>query len=186
MQQWFTKTIDRYTIQIIIFCIFVLVVYAFFNFFTRKSGSYTDYDETIKKLISLPFNPNAETTLKKPFSASGGTSKGELECKRCIEEITHKPFVKYRPDFLKNEITGKNLELDCYNDELKLAIEYNGIQHYEYTPVFHKNKDVFYNAKYRDKMKEELCRKHGVKLIVVPYTIKHQDIKRYIQEKLYT
>ena len=193
MQQWFIKTIDRYTVQIIIFCVFVLVVYAFFNFFTRKKGSYTDYDETIKKLIELPFNPNQFTDLKNPdiedrqFSKGPNEfqSKGEKECKRSVEEITQKPFDKCRPDFLKNEVTGKNLELDCYNEELKIAIEYNGIQHYEYTPIFHKTRDVFYNTKYRDKMKETLCRKNGVKLVVVPYTVKLQDIKSYIQEKLH-
>ena len=203
MQQWFTKTIDRYTRQIIIFCIFVLVVYAFFNFFTRKKGSYTDYDETIKTLIELPFNYNTpnvgarsvnnHTNIKTSFiedrsfskSSNEFQSKGEKECKKSIEEITRKPFSKHRPSFLRNEITGKNLELDCYNDELKLAIEYNGIQHYEYTPIFHKNKDVFYNTKYRDKMKETLCQQNGIKLIVVPYTVKLQDIKSYIQEKIH-
>lgn len=199
MQPWFTKTIDKYTRQIILLCVFFLFMFALFNFFTRKKGSYTNYDETIKTLFELPFTPKKSSAEggsreshkvpeNKSFSvnSNGVQSKGEQECKRVIEEITQKPFIKHRPDFLKNEITGKNLELDCYNDELELAIEYNGIQHYEYTPVFHKNKDSFYNTKYRDKMKETLCHKNGVKLIVVPYTVKLQDIKRYIQDHLDT
>lgn len=181
-------------------------MFALFNFFTRKKGTYTNYDETIKMLFELPFAPKkspAESHFVAPslgkdggrsaawentsFSVNSNAvqSKGEQECRRVIEEITQKPFTKHRPDFLKNEITGKNLELDCYNDELKLAIEYNGIQHYEYTPVFHKNRDSFYNTKYRDKMKASLCHENGVKLIVVPYTVKLQDIKRYIQDHLY-
>lgn len=192
MQQWFSKTIDKYTLKIIIFCVFVLVVYAFFNFFTRKKGSYTDYDQTIKTLFELPFNNNKYTNIKNSptidnhmsKASKDFQSKGEKECKRSVEEITQKHFTKHRPDFLKNEITGKNLELDCYNDELKLAIEYNGIQHYEYTPIFHKNRESFYNTKYRDKIKETLCRQKEVKLIVVPYTVKLQDIKKYIQEKI--
>lgn len=194
MQQWFTKTIDKYTRQIILFCVFLLFVFALFNFLTRRKGSYTNYDETIKALFELPFTPRKPVGLETPIfenrhfsvNSNGTQSKGEQECKRSIEEIMQKPFTKHRPDFLKNEVTGKNLELDCYNDELKLAIEYNGVQHYEYTPVFHKNKDSFYNTKYRDKMKETLCRKNGVTLIVVPYTVKLQDIKKYIQEKLYS
>jgi hypothetical protein len=187
MQQWFTKTIDKYTRQIILLCVFFLFMFALFNFFTRKKGSYTNYDETIKTLFELPFTPRKSSAESHKVAwglESTNSSKGEQECKRVIEEITQKHFIKHRPDFLKNEITGKNLELDCYNDELKLAIEYNGIQHYEYTPVFHKNKDSFYNTKYRDKMKETLCHENGVKLIVVPYTVKLQDIKRYIQDRL--
>lgn len=199
MHQWFAKTIDKYTKQIILFCIFLLIVFAFFNFFTRKKGSYTNYDETIKALFELPFNPKKyqdvfttendyesidEEENVNDMGLKGFQSKGETECKKSIESLTQKRFDKARPDFLKNEITGKNLELDCYNDELKIAIEYNGIQHYEYTPIFHKSRDAFYNTKYRDKMKEELCNKNNIKLIVVPYTVKLQDIKKYIQEKL--
>jgi len=193
MQEWFTKTIDKYTRQIILFCVFFLLMFALFNFLTRQKGSYTNYDETIKALFELPFAPKKSVSESREaawenrsFSANsnGIQSKGEQECKRVIEEITQKPFIKHRPDFLKNEITGKNLELDCYNDELKLAIEYNGIQHYEYTPVFHKTRDSFYNTKYRDKMKATLCHENGIKLIVVPYTVKLQDIKRYIQDHL--
>jgi hypothetical protein len=161
-------------------------MFALFNFLTRQKGSYTNYDETIKALFELPFAPKKPVSENRSFSvnSNGIQSKGEQECKRVIEEITQKPFIKHRPDFLKNEITGKNLELDCYNDELKLAIEYNGIQHYEYTPVFHKTRDSFYNTKYRDKMKVTLCHENGIKLIVVPYTVKLQDIKRYIQDHL--
>lgn len=184
MYQWFTKTIDKYTKQIIVFCVFLLVVFAFFNLLTNNKGSYTDYDETIKKLFELPLDFKKSNVKSYNTGSNEFQSKGERECKRSIEEITQKPFAKHRPNFLKNDITGKNLELDCYNDELKLAIEYNGIQHYEYTPIFHKNRDVFYNIKYRDKMKETLCREKGVKLIVVPYTVKLKDIKQYIQEKM--
>lgn len=185
MQQWFSKTIDKYTKQIILFCVFLLIVFAFYNFLTNNKGSYVNYDETIKLLFKLPFDPTSSSV--KSYNTGGGSefqSKGERECKRSIEEITHKPFTKHRPDFLKNEITGKNLELDCYNEELKLAIEYNGIQHYEYTPIFHKSKDVFYNTKYRDKMKDTLCRENGVKLIVVPYTVKLENIQQYILDKI--
>jgi hypothetical protein len=43
---------------------------------------------------------------------------------------------------------------------------------------------MFYNIKYRDKMKDTLCRENGVKLIVVPYTVKLDDIKQYILDKI--
>lgn len=116
-------------------------------------------------------------------------SKGEVECRRVLEEIFKRPFNKYRPDFLRNPVTSNgmdsnNLELDCYNSELQLAVEYNGIQHYKYIPYFHKTKDSFQNQKYRDYMKNEMCKKNGITLIEVPYTVKVPEIKSFLLNKL--
>lgn len=90
-------------------------------------------------------------------------------------------FVKVRPDFLKYPKTNRNLELDFYCEELKVAVEYNGRQHYEYIPFFHKN-DInnFDRQKRRDIFKRLACEKHGITLINVPYTIKNEDIYNYI------
>lgn len=115
-------------------------------------------------------------------------SKGEIECRKVLENIFNKPFDKSRPNFLRNPVTSSftdnNLELDCYNEELKLAVEYNGIQHYKYIPFFHKNKEAFQNQKYRDFMKKELCEKNGVVLIEVPNTVKIENIRSFLIEKL--
>lgn len=116
-------------------------------------------------------------------------SKGEIECRKVLEEIFRRPFNKERPNILRNPVTSdisfsNNLELDCYNSELKIAVEYNGIQHYKYIPYFHKTKDAFQNQKYRDYIKREICKKNGITLIEVPYTVKIPDIKSYIIEKL--
>ena len=107
-------------------------------------------------------------------------SSGERECRRVLQKIFNKPFNKCRPNFLSNPVTGDrfNLELDCYEHSLKLAIEYNGIQHYKYVPYFHKNKEAFYNQKYRDDMKRRICKENNINLIEVPYTIKLEHIKR--------
>jgi hypothetical protein len=116
-------------------------------------------------------------------------SKGEVECRRVLEEIFGVPFPKTRPDFLRNPITSNgvdsnNLEIDCYNDRLKLGVEYNGIQHYKYIPYFHKTKDSFHNQKYRDYVKNDICQKNGITLIEVPYTVKVPEIKSFILNKL--
>jgi hypothetical protein len=113
-------------------------------------------------------------------------SKGEMECRKCLVEIFGKPFNKSRPDFLRNPVTGGmyNLELDCYNEDLKLAVEYNGIQHYKYTPFFHKTQDSLLIQKYKDDMKKRICKENGIVLIEVPYTIKLDKIKEYIVSQL--
>ena len=111
-------------------------------------------------------------------------SKGELECRRFLETIFQVPFPKARPDFLRNPVTGNNLEIDCFNPTLKLGVEYNGQQHYSYTSFFHKNVEASTNQKYRDELKRRMCQENGINLIEVPYTIKLNDIGPFLQLKL--
>lgn len=112
-------------------------------------------------------------------------SKGEVECRRVLQKIFNKQFNKARPDFLSNPVTGGyNLELDCYNPELKLAVEYNGIQHYKYSPFFHKNNEAFLNQKYRDHMKREMCHNNDITLIEVPYDVNTERIEDFLISQL--
>ena len=96
-------------------------------------------------------------------------SKGERLCKRVIERISKRSYTKVRPNFLVNPKTNRNLELDLYNDTLEIAVEYNGIQHYEYTKRFHKTYGDFRRQQERDALKRQLCKDHGVFLIVVTF-----------------
>ena len=113
-------------------------------------------------------------------------SRGEKECRRVLQKIFNKPFNKCRPNFLNNPVTGGrfNLELDCYEESLQLACEYNGEQHYKYIPYFHKNKEAFLNQKYRDDMKRRLCRENKTNLIEVPNTVVFDDIESFIRQIL--
>ena len=113
-------------------------------------------------------------------------SSGEKECRRVLQKIFNKPFQKCRPDFLSNPVTGDrfNLELDCYEHSLKLAVEYNGAQHYKFIPYFHKNKEAFYNQKYRDDLKRRLCKENRINLIEVPNTVEVNQIEKYLRDKL--
>lgn len=108
-------------------------------------------------------------------------SKGELACKQAIEEIYNKPFYCVRPDFLKNPETKRNLELDLYNDELKIAVERNGIQHYKWPNYTGQTKEQFIEQVRRDEFKREKCDENGVYLITVPYTVEDCDVKDYIK-----
>ena len=113
-------------------------------------------------------------------------SKGEQLCKDVIQDIYQLPFYCVRPKFLKNPETGRNLELDLYNDQVKIAIEYNGIGHYKYPNPFHRTKEEFINQIRRDKFKVDMCDVNDVYLISVPYTIplNYSAIKEYILERL--
>ena len=114
-----------------------------------------------------------------PFEESG--SKGERFCRKYLENRFGKPFVKSRPEFLRHPKSGQHLELDCFNQELRLAVEYNGRQHYEFVPFFHRTIDDFRAMQERDAAKSELCRRYGVSLVVVPYSHLSQG---YLDAKL--
>jgi hypothetical protein len=110
--------------------------------------------------------------------------KMEELSRRTIEALTGKKFVSVRPAWLRNPMTGKNLELDGYNEELSIALEYNGWQHYRYVPRFHKCAGDLEKQIYRDQLKKKLCTLNGIDLIIVPPTIDRFHLCSYILEKL--
>jgi len=59
------------------------------------------------------------------------SSIGENICRQYFEALFGKPFPKTRPAWLVNSKRNRQ-ELDGYCEELKLAFEYNGQQHYNY------------------------------------------------------
>ncbi len=164
------------------FSIAIILIVGLYNKITRKKGSWSKYyiyNEEKGKKYNEKYNESID------YSNNKKDSRGEIECRNVLEKIFNKPFTKIRPNFLKNEVTGGyNLEIDCYNDELKIGVEYNGIQHYKYIPYFHKNKEAFYNQKYRDEFKRRMCKDNGVFLIEVPYTVKIENIENYIVREL--
>jgi hypothetical protein len=72
----------------------------------------------------------------------------------------------YRPDWLMSSNITK-LELDFYIEELKIGFEVQGIQHFEFTPYFHKDIADFEKRKQYDKEKNDLCEFYGVQLIEI-------------------
>jgi hypothetical protein len=102
----------------------------------------------------------------------------------CLRDLFNKPFEKVRPDWLVNPKTGRHLELDCYNDELKLAVEINGEQHYVFPNTFHKTEAEFLDQQERDKIKKQKCEDSGITFLEVPYTIPKNQIREYINKNL--
>jgi hypothetical protein len=175
---------QTYSFEILlIVCILFLVIYGIYRKIKKEKGTWSTsyfYDYLPKELKAEENNYNSSNN-RHSFE-----SKGESECRRVLEKIFNVPFPKTRPRFLNNPVTGGNfnLELDCYNDDLKIAVEYDGRQHRLYTPYFHKNKEAFYNQKYRDELKRRMCKDNGVYLIQVPDTVKLENIENFIKDKL--
>src|SRR3989344_6002903 len=95
------------------------------------------------------------------------TSKREEMCRTVLRELTGVKFEPARPDWLVNPKTGVALELDCYNAELALAVEFNGAQHYRHVKKFHKKAGDLSRQRERDAIKLELCKAAGIDLIVI-------------------
>ena len=126
-----------------------------------------------KKRVSEVLHMNMPMNLKSKW-------KYQNICCKTLEEIYKKSFTSSRPSWLKNPETGGVLEIDCYNDELKIGVEYNGIQHYRYPNVFHKTYDDFIKQVRRDQYKHKKCDENGVYLITVPYNVPENKIRDYI------
>ena len=180
------RLFDEYSFEMIfLLCILFLILFSIYRKINGNKGSWSSkYNYQIDDHKSRDLlNPNGVYN-KKPFFK--GDSKGEVECRRVLEKIFKRPFNKARPDFLNNPVTGGNfnLELDCFNEELGLAVEYNGVQHYKFVPFFHKNNEAFLNQKYRDDMKRRICKEHKIALIEVPYTVKVDDIEYFLKSEI--
>ena len=98
-----------------------------------------------------------------PYCNCGNKSKMESN----IREELKKKKINFEQqktfDWLKYR---KNLFLDFYCDEYKLAIEVQGDQHYVSVERFGGQKD-FKIRQERDKIKKKLCDEHGIKMFYI-------------------
>jgi len=168
------------------FCVLFILLAALINKIVGTKGTYSPRSSILNssRSLTLTRTPQYPTHSHAPSGSRSlpKESRGEAECRRVLQQLFQKPFTSQRPDFLRNPVTGGNfnLELDCYNSAMGLAVEYNGVQHYKYSPYFHRNKDQFMTQKYRDDMKRRICKEKDITLIEVPYTVKVEDIKDFI------
>jgi hypothetical protein len=116
-----------------------------------------------------------------PICSSG---IGERICKAFFEQLFDYKFQKAHPDWLRNK-EGKKLELDGYNEKIKIAFEHQGIQHFQICHYTKTKKDLL-KTKRDDKIKIDLCKEHGINLIVVPEIprlLKIEDVKKFIKKE---
>lgn len=155
------------------------------------SGSSTsdpppDVTRIVQPVITTDLGFFARLPVHSPpvVAASDGHYREE-QCRAVLESLfPGHHFPSCRPSWLVNPRTGRSLELDGYNEELRLAFEYNGEQHYVYPNKFHRSPDEFLDYKRRDLIKRLLCDQHGVYLLVIPYTVPVVSLRSYIQEYL--
>lgn len=104
-------------------------------------------------------------------------SKGEFLVQRLLKNMGIYYISQYK--FLKCKLE-RPLPFDFYLPEERIAIEYDGIQHYR-KDHFNRSVDEFMKAQLRDKIKDWYCQSHNIHLIRIPYTAKKlEQIKKYL------
>lgn len=94
------------------------------------------------------------------------TFSGERIVKLYFEKIFDCKFTKIKPNWLLAP-TGFKMELDGFNEDLKIAFEHQGMQHYiinEFSNTIEKLNKI---KKY-DLLKKEICIKNNIKLFIIP------------------
>lgn len=144
------------------------------NFYTYQNLVYITTNKKVN--INCPlhgiFPQRASAHLRGQGCPCCKEYKSEKLCREIMEEILNVKFQKERPKFL-----GR-LELDGYNEDEKLAFEYNGKQHDVHIPFFHKTEQQFLDQQERDIRKRRICINQGIKLITIPYKYSYLNPKR--------
>lgn len=114
-------------------------------------------------------------------NATKQRSKIEQLVKDILESKLGVKFTTIRPDWLKG-YRGKNLEIDLWNEELKLGVEVQGEQHFKRN-AFKMTDKQFANQYANDICKIELCNQLNVTLIHVLF---FHSTKELIIKQVYT
>lgn len=120
----------------------------------------------------------------KPHSATGcpacsaTTLQGESRMYDIIvQETSFKPTRQVSPEWLGRQ------HLDVYIEELALAFEYNGEQHYR--PIeFFGGQDQFDRQRELDSRKQKLCDENGVSLVVIPFDMSLNDQREKVRNAI--
>jgi hypothetical protein len=170
------KYISKHNWEITVYlCIIFFTILIIFN---KPITKWMKTKEDIQWFKPLNINKKINS-----YRIGYGRKKNESRCREIFEQIFQKPFPSIRPKFLERS-NKRRLELDGYNEELKIAFEYNGIQHYKMSALFHRSIRDFEQQIQRDIDKREMCKKAGVLLISIPYTVTFHKLEKYIKEKI--
>lgn len=89
----------------------------------------------------------------------------EMLCRMAVEKLLGRPFQRVRMAGMKS-LRGRPLELDMYNDDLKIAVEHHGAQHFKAVSNW-TGEEGLRIQRLHDQMRREFCRENGVLLIEI-------------------
>ena len=128
------------------------------------------------------------------FGSYHSVTSKQSWCSQCIVSISEfkvNNILNYLLDtnFLKNRAlhwninpkTNRNLELDGYCDNLKIAFEFQGSHHYEL--AFNNEEEELEYIKYKDQLKKQNCANNNITLIIIN-DIKTKKFETFYKEIL--
>lgn len=160
---------------------------------------FGDFKPKVKKVLEKKQNISNPTTsvrysnihkmlgsyekIVKRWEKIKGCTLGEFICRITLETIFDEKFPNKRYRFLINPETGKALELDGYNEYLKLAFEFQGDQHVNFPNRYHKTKadlEKFLDGCRRDNYKKRKCKEMKIELLLIYDSMAYPKIPSYI------
>lgn len=131
----------------------------------------SQYSTTCYKDRFGSFNKLRES-LGLPIVKPGESKTADYVIKKVSNFLNETPETEKTFCWLRNPITNHKLRIDAYFPLHKVAVEYNGPQHYiAGTPYCKTEEDLEYR-KFLDKVKETILQEHGIKTVWICYSDK--------------
>ena len=136
-------------------------------FFSACKGATVPKTDTCKVKIDGLFISKRNVVFGVEKYRASTSSASELRFKAALELETSLVFESVYPDWLRNAVTKCPMQLDMYNEGKKLAVEYDGPQHYEFPNEYHKSEAEFVAQQDRDRQKDVACKERMITLVRV-------------------
>ena len=129
----------------------------------RTCTSYVPIKCTVCDYV---FNPTISNHIfKKSGCPQCNRSHGELACQSVLDILG----IKYKSEYIVNTLPRKRFDFIFMYQGKYYILEFDGIQHFEYTPHFHSNEYEF-QRKQRTDIKSKHALRSGCNLIRIDYT----------------
>lgn len=114
-----------------------------------------------------------------------GKGVRERLCRHYFEQLTSSEFLSVKPEWLLNK-NGNRIELDGLCEELSLAFEHQGKQHYQKIDHFNRRTETLRWRLESDDLKRKICKERSITLIEVPYWVETKDLPEWIASEIHS
>lgn len=104
-----------------------------------------------------------------PIVEAGESTDADYALRKIADYLEEEPIKEKKFEWLRNPKSGYPLRIDGYFSKHKIAVEYNGPQHYKTDGRYCTSKEALSHRKYLDSTKEQLLRDHGIKVVWISY-----------------